>query len=102
MSTSPMLESRIEIKSTEYAESLGMLSLKLNVRGRVGWPDRLYICAGRIWFVEFKAPREKPTAMQLHVHSMLRKQGAEVRVIDNLIDARSMLNELLSLPPVRT
>jgi Holliday junction resolvase-like predicted endonuclease len=101
VSTSPMLESRIETKATEYAESLGIVSLKLNVRGRVGWPDRLYICAGHIWFVEFKAPREKPTLMQFHIHSILRKQGAEVRVIDNLIDARSMLNELFSLPPVR-
>ena len=95
-----MLESRIESKTTEYAESLGMMHLKLNVKGRIGWPDHIYVWNGRTWFVEFKQYKVKPEPVQLYIHSELRKRGAVVRSIDNLIDGRIMINELFNLPPV--
>ena len=88
------LESRIETKTTEYAQSLGMMSLKLNVKGQRGWPDRIYVWKGKVWFVEFKRAKEKPRPLQLFIHDCLRKQGIVVRIIDNLIDGRTMINEL--------
>lgn len=95
------LESRIESKTSAYAESLGILTLKLNVKGRAGWPDRLYLFRGHIWFVEFKRAGENPRKLQTYIHNQLRQQGAVVKLIDNLIDGRSMINELYNLPPVR-
>lgn len=88
------LESRIESKTTEYALSLGMLHLKLNVKGQRGWPDHIYLWKGQVWFVEFKRIGQKPRPLQDYVHSEMRKRGATVRVIDNLIDGRAMINEL--------
>ena len=87
------LESRIETKATEHARQLGMLSLKLNVKGQIGWPDRLYCYRGETIFVEYKAVKEKPRAMQLHIHEQLRGQHIRIFVVDNLIDARYILNK---------
>lgn len=95
------LESRIEQKTTDYAKGLGMLSLKLNVVGQVGWPDRIYVWNGHTWYVEFKAAKQQPRPIQLHVHRELAKRLAVVRVVDNLIDGRNVINELYNLPPVR-
>lgn len=91
-----MNESHIETKVTEYARSLGVLSLKINVRGQVGWPDRMYIWKGQVWFVEFKAPHEKPRAIQEYIHGELRKRGIRVFVVDNITEGRRIINELRS------
>lgn len=99
--SSDLLESRIEQKTSDYAKSLGMKTLKLNVKGNSGWPDRLYIWNGHTWYVEFKMFGQKPRLLQETVHADLRRVGAIVKVIDNLIDGRSMVNELYNLPPVR-
>jgi len=87
------LESRIETKATAHALKLGMLSLKLNVKGQIGWPDRLYCYRGETIFVEYKAAKEKPRAMQLHIHEKLRKQHIRIFVVDNLIDACYILDK---------
>jgi len=97
-----MLESRIEAKTTEYALSLGMMHLKLNVKGQVGWPDHIYIWNGHTWYIEFKQYKVVPSKLQLHIHSELRKRKAVVHMVDNLIDGRMMINELFNLPPVRS
>lgn len=100
MNTSDELESRIETKASEYAKSLGMMTLKLNVKGQAGWPDRLYLWNGHIWFIEFKAAKQKPRMLQLEIIRQMRELGAKVFVIDNLIDARRVINELHSLQRV--
>lgn len=100
MSTPDTLESRIEQKTTEYATKLGMMNLKLNVKGQTGWPDRLYIWKGHVWFIEFKAPKQKPRPLQEEIHKRLRAHFIEVRVADNLIDSKEIIDELYRLPPV--
>jgi len=93
------LESRIEQKASEYAKSLGMMTLKLNVKGQSGWPDRLYVWNGHVWFIEYKQYKHTLRPLQSIIHSQLTKLGAVVRVADNLIDARSIINELYNLRP---
>lgn len=93
MSGTSDLESRIETKASDYAKELGMLTLKLNVKGQIGWPDRLYCYRGETIFVEYKAAKEKPRAMQLYIHEQLRKHFIRTFVVDNLIDARYILNK---------
>ena len=100
MSTFDQLESRIELAASDYAKSLGMMTLKLNVKGQAGWPDRLYLWNGHVWFIEFKAAKQKPRMLQLEIIRQMRILGARVFVIDNLIDARRVINELFHLPPV--
>lgn len=91
MSGTSDLESRIEAKASEYAKSLGMLTLKLNVRGQVGWPDRLYVYRGGVMFIEYKAAKETPRAIQLEIHDKLRRHNIRIFVCDNLIAARCMI-----------
>lgn len=101
MSSDDHLESRIEAKASDYAKSLGMMTLKLNVKGQSGWPDRLYVWNGHVWFIEFKAPKQKPRPLQEHVINQLKALYVEVRVADNLIDAKEIINELYHLPKFR-
>jgi hypothetical protein len=74
-----------------------MLSLKLNVIGQSGWPDRLYAWNGRVLFIEFKAAKEKPRPAQLEIHKRLAERGINVAVVDNLIDGRRVINEFYHL-----
>ena len=88
------LESRIEAKTVEYAVSRGIMHLKINVKGQRGWPDHIFVWNGHTWYVEFKRLGQKPRPLQDYIHAELRKRGAVVRVIDNLIDGKAMINEL--------
>lgn len=87
------LESRIESKATDYAKKLGMLTLKINVKGNVGWPDHLYVYNGGVLFIEFKRFKLKPTPLQDHIHKLLRAHHIRVEVADNLLDALTILNK---------
>lgn len=88
------LESRIEQKTVEYAVKLGMMHLKLNVKGQRGWPDHIFIWNGHTWYIEFKMLGQKPRPLQEHIHKEMRKRGAVVKVVDNLIDGMEIINEL--------
>lgn len=61
---------------------------------RRGVPDRIVIGNGKVVFVELKAPGEKPTKQQEHVHGLLRAQGQEVWVIDSLEGVDELIERL--------
>ena len=50
--------------------------------------------AGRVAFVEMKAPGKKPTALQRLRHAQLRSLGFRVFVIDGKEQIEEMLNEI--------
>ena len=77
------LESEDETKVCDYATSIGFLVLKLNVIGRRGWPDRLFIYRGKVFFIEFKRTGEKPGRLQEIIHERIRAHGVEVYVVDS-------------------
>lgn len=78
-----MLESELEHTVNRKAETAGLIQVKIDGRGRRGWPDRMYLYKGHVCFVEFKLPGEKPTVLQEHIHGILRTNGFEVWIIDN-------------------
>lgn len=88
------VEADIEEKVVEHALSLGALHLKLNVRGRTGWPDQMFLHNGKVLFLELKRPGEEPTKIQAHTHSLIRQQGGWVEWTDNLDEAKRILNAL--------
>lgn len=90
------LESELERKAVNYAKEQGILALKLNVKGRRGWPDRLYIYMGKFEMVEYKRPGEKPVPIQEYVHRVLAAHKIAVHVIDNWMDARVQLQRMKS------
>ncbi|MFC3724473.1 VRR-NUC domain-containing protein [Neoaquamicrobium sediminum] len=87
-----MLESYIERKVCEYAKKLGWLVRKLQWVGRHGAPDRLFIRAGRVVFIEFKAPGKKPTEHQRLELERLREQGMEAYVVDDIDEGKFILS----------
>lgn len=87
------LESKLEQAASLAAVDLGILTLKLNVVGRRGWPDRIFLYKGNALFIELKRPGEKPTPIQEWVHEQLRKQGFTVMVMTEAPVVRTFLKE---------
>ena len=85
-----MLERDIERAFVERVKALGGIAEKFTSPGRRSVPDRLVTMPGGvIIFVELKRPGAKPTAAQLREHANRRNLGCDVRVIDNMGDARA-------------
>lgn len=76
-------ESFAETKVSEFAIAKGMLVLKLNVVGRRGWPDRLFIHKGIVFFIEFKRQGEQPSKLQEAIHARIKQHGVRVYVVDS-------------------
>jgi len=85
-----ILEKDVEAALVRRVKALGGLCEKFTSPGRRSVPDRLVTMpGGQIIFVELKRPGGKPTEAQLKDHAKRRELGCDVRVIDNLEDARA-------------
>jgi len=84
------LEKDVEAALVRRVKALGGLCEKFTSPGRRSVPDRLVTMPdGQIIFVELKRPGGKPTEAQLKDHAKRRELGCDVRVIDNLENARA-------------
>jgi hypothetical protein len=84
------LERDVEKALVKRVKALGGTCEKFTSPGRRSVPDRLVtMSGGRIIFVELKAPGKEPTENQAKDHVRRRDLGCDVRVIDNLEDARA-------------
>lgn len=79
-----MLEKQIEqYLRKQVKERLNGLALKFVSPGFSGVPDRIVLLpGGRIYFVELKAPGNKPRKLQFKVCEKLRVLGFRVYVLD--------------------
>ena len=77
-------ESQIERSvCRDLLRDYGVRSVKLTVPTENGWPDRMILIpGGKPFFIEFKAPGEKPRLKQIHVHETLAKLGYDVETHD--------------------
>ena len=78
-----MQEKDIEQYLVKRLKENGGKAYKWVSPGNDGVPDRIVIFPRTIIFVELKAPRKKPTLLQLAWHKELAKLGYEVQVIDS-------------------
>lgn len=84
------LEKDVEQTLVRRVKALGGLCEKFTSPGRRSVPDRIVTMpGGRIIFVELKRPGQKPTEAQSKDHERRRAMGCDVRVIDNVEDARA-------------
>jgi hypothetical protein len=84
------LERDVEKALVKRVKELGGTCEKFTSPGRRSVPDRLITMPGGwIIFVELKAPGKEPTENQAKDHARRRELGCDVRVIDNLEDARA-------------
>ena len=80
-----MLESKIEKKLVSVVRKHGGRCLKFVSPGNAGVPDRIVMMPhGKIYFVELKAPGEKPRPLQIAIHEEFAAMGFKVEVIDTL------------------
>lgn len=86
-----ILEGDVERALVKRVEKeLGGSCEKFTSPGRRSVPDRICLFpGGRIIFVELKAPGKTPSKLQQRDHERRRAMGFDVRVIDNLEDARA-------------
>jgi len=90
------LESQIQARVIEFARRRGVIARKLSFGE--GWPDYMFLWKGRILFIEFKRPGERPKPLQVYVIELIRKQGFEVILVDNIIDGRRAIRRFVDEP----
>lgn len=84
-----MRESEIEKFFVDYIKPLGGDAEKFSSPSRRNIPDRLVTFPGGVvFFVEFKATGRRATSAQKRDHARRRDRGFDVRVIDNITDAK--------------
>ena len=83
------LETKIELQACDLIfGNLGIGSLKVNVRGNTGWPDRIFwVPGGKPLIIEFKTPDGELSPKQKYHIERLKKDGYNVEVCDDAIDA---------------
>lgn len=91
-----MREKAIEQKLARAVRSCDGLCPKFVSPGTDGMPDRLILLpAGRIGFVEVKAPGKKPRPLQVKRHSQLRALGFPVFVLDDPEQIPGIIGEVM-------
>jgi hypothetical protein len=89
-------ESEIERFVCQRCEELGWLSWKFTSPGLRGVPDRIIITTqGCIWFLEFKAPGQRCTNVQMQRGKELRERHHVVLVIANMATAEATMTRLM-------
>ena len=73
---------------------LGVDSIKLNLQGNRGYPDRLFLLPLRPAWIEFKRPGEKPTPLQYYRLWAMDQLGYDVTWTDNENDAFEWIKTL--------
>ena len=92
-----MREKSIEKKLVNAVKNMGGIAPKFVSPGYDGMPDRIVLVpGGHMAFVEVKAPGEKPRALQLARHEMLRRLGFKVYVLDDEQQIGGILDAILS------
>ena len=89
-----MNELHIEQALKRAVEAHGGLCWKLVSPGTTGVPDRICLRAGRVVFVEVKAPGKKPRPIQLRRMSQLRAHGFTAFVVDSMDGIKEVLDAL--------
>lgn len=70
-----------EERAVKEAFKIGVRSIKLNIRGKRGYNDRLFwVEGGRPLLVEFKREGKSADPLQAHRHDELRAAGYETMV----------------------
>lgn len=80
------LEASVELAAIAWAHENDWLTRKLKWIGRRNAPDRIFAKNGRVVFVEFKRPGERPRITQDIEIGRMRSAGLEVHVVSLLAE----------------
>lgn len=98
----PSLEHDLEQGTRDDALRLyGVNSIKMNLRGNVGWPDVLFWIPGGIpLIIEFKLPGEEPDPIQYARHIFLLHQGYALEVHTDKSEALEAIRKAVESAPL--
>lgn len=86
-----VLEDQVERTVLKIAKNRGWYMRKVKWVGVNGAPDRFFAKAGETPFwIEFKAPGEKPRQDQIDEISKMREAGLTVHVIDSIEEGAAL------------
>ena len=91
-------ESLLEKKIVAHATKLGMLSFKFTSPSQKGVPDRIFIHKGHVLFLEIKAPKKRPTQLQMRTLTKLRDHGAACWWTNDFTEACNILEMFRDSP----
>lgn len=90
-----MREKVIERKLTLMVKKQGGICPKFVSPGFDGMPDRIVLLPGsHMAFVEVKAPGQKPRDLQVSRHTLLRRLGFRVYILDSEEQIGGILDEI--------
>ena len=90
-----MREKVIEQKLVQAVKDRGGICPKFVSPGFDGMPDRLVFLPGRHFgLVEVKAPGEKPRALQVSRHRLLKKLGFHTYILDGIEQIGGILDDI--------
>lgn len=87
-------ESEIEAYLVKRVKELGGEIRKVKWVGRRGAPDRFVMVYGLHFFVELKAPGEKPRPEQVREIELLKTRGVGVYVLDSIDTVERLLDTM--------
>lgn len=90
-----MLERRVARALVDAARTAGLFIRKCRWEGRVGAPDYIILRDGRAYFVETKAPGEKPRPSQLIEFTAIETAGVPVAVVDSIHAAFAVVHAIV-------
>ncbi len=85
-------ESAIEKKVCDYAKSLGWICEKFRPITN-GYPDRIFLKNGKVFFIEFKAKGKLPAKIQQYRIEALRLSGFNAYVVDDVAEGRLIIEK---------
>jgi len=88
-------ESVVERDIVAYAKSKGVECFKFTSPGQRGAPDRVFIKAGRVLFLEIKQKGKKPTPLQDHQMLRIQNAGVAAQWTDNLTTGKFYIDTIL-------
>ncbi len=89
----PKLEISHENRYVTYVERDGCMCIKMNIRGRRAYPDRLTIYPKGSFFIEFKKTDTDLERLQSHIHKELRSLGYNVYTAHSFEEAKKIYNK---------
>ena len=89
------LEREVELPACRrIREDLGVHSVKINIMGNRGYPDRCFLLPGRPAWIEFKRPGKKPTPLQYYRLWEMNQLGYDATWSDNEDNAVAWIKKL--------
>lgn len=88
-------ESKIESAVCKYAQSKGCYVRKFSSPSRAGVPDRLFLTPnGLVFFIEFKAPGKRPTALQQREIDEIENRHGLAKWVDSVEEGKFYVDQL--------